>query len=49
MIVNDIMNTEIGGDIISHSFTCPSLHLLYWLHTIHTLYYTLYIIHNEAA
>jgi hypothetical protein len=55
MIYNDIMNTEIGGDIISRSFTSlpfPPLvillviYILYIYHIIHTYIYTQ---HNEAA
>jgi len=43
MNMNDMMNTEIGGDIISRSFIhFPSLHLLYYWSYILYIYYTSY-------
>jgi hypothetical protein len=51
MIYNDIMNTEIGGDIISHSFIhFPSLHLYYWSYIYYTYIISyIYTQYNEAA
>jgi hypothetical protein len=47
MIMNDIMNTEIGGDIISRSFTSlpfPPLVILLVIYILY-IYYTSYT-HN---
>jgi hypothetical protein len=49
MRMNDIMNTEIGGDIISRSFTSlpfPPLVLLLVIYTIHISYHTYIYIHT---
>jgi hypothetical protein len=46
MRMNDIMNTEIGGDIISRSFTSLPFPPLVLLLVIYTYIYTQ---HNEAA